>query len=347
MSVVAVTGVSGFIGQRLVARLEADPEVGRIVGLDAAEPYGGSPKLDFHRLDVRDARCAKALAGADVVVHLAFQHDPSKDADRMRSVNVDGTRNIVEASAAAGAAKFVTLSSATVYGAHPDNEFPLTEESPARPNADFAYAVHKLECERLVEAFRAQQHGIATIFRSAVAFGPSAENFVSRMMQAPRLLTVKGHAPPLQLVHEDDVAAAIAHAVTNDLDGVFNLAADGWLSADEIESLTGKKRVELPEAVAFSMAERLWRTGLVAAPPGELHYVMHPWVMDNAKLRATGWAPRFTNREALAEMHAAHRDWIALGRARVRKDSLAKGAAATLGAVGAMALVRRARRRPA
>ena len=347
MSVVAVTGASGYIGQRLRTRLEADPEVARIVGIDVAEPVAGSPKLDFHQIDVRDARCAKALAGVDVVIHLAFQHDPIRDEERMRSVNVDGTRNVLEAADAAGARKFVYLSSSTVYGAHADNDVPLTESSPLRPNADFAFAVHKLETERLVEAFRARPGAVATIFRSAVVFGPNTENFVSRMLEAPRLLAVRGYAPPLQLVHEEDVASALELAVRADLDGVFNLAADGWLSHDEVEGLTGKRRVELPEAVAFSMAERLWRTGLTAAPPGELHFVMHPWVADNAKLRAAGWEPRYTNREALAEELAAHRNWISVGRARVRKDSLAKGAAATLGAVGAMALVRRARRRGA
>jgi len=345
VSVVAVTGAGGYIAQRLLARLEADAEVTRVVGIDVAEPVAGSPKLDFHQLDVRDARLAKIFVGVDAVIHLAFQHDPIRDEARMRSINVEGTRNVFEAAATAGVRKVVYPSSATVYGAHSDNDFPLTESSALRPNLDFAYAMHKLETERIAEAFRADAPGaVVTVFRSAVVFGPNVENFVSRMMEAPRLLTVKGYSPPLQFVHEEDVASALAFAVRADLDGVYNLAADGWLAADEVSSLGGKKRVELPEAIAFSMAERLWRTGLSIAPPGELHYVMHPWVIQNAKLRAAGWVPKYSNKEALAETLAAHHDWVTVGRARVRKDSVAKGAAATLGAIGAMALVRRARR---
>jgi nucleoside-diphosphate-sugar epimerase len=346
VSVVAVTGAGGYIAQRLLARLEADAAITRVVGIDVAEPLAGTPKLDFHQLDVRDARLGKVLVGVDTVVHLAFQHDPIRDEARMRSINVEGTRNVLEAAATTGVRKFVYPSSATVYGAHPDNDFPLTESSPPRPNADFAYAMHKLETEHLADAFRANASGaVVTVFRSAVVFGPNVENFVSRMMEAPRLLTVKGYAPPLQFVHEEDVAAALAFAVRTDIDGVFNLAADGWLPTDEVASLSGKKRVELPEAVAFSMAERLWRTGLAVAPPGELHYVMHPWVIRNTKLRDAGWEPRYSNRDALAETLAAHRRWVTVGRARVRKDSVAKGTAATLGAIGAMALVRRARRK--
>lgn len=345
MSVVAITGVAGNLGRLLLGYLEADSSIERIVGIDVTEPVRRPANLEFHHLDVRDAHLAKALDGVDAVVHLAFQHDPIRDEAQMRSINVDGTRTLLDAAGAAGVRKIVYPSSATVYGAHPDNEVPLTESSPLRANPDFPYAVHKLETERLIEAFRRDHPGVVvTVLRSAIVFGPSVENFVSRMMEAPRLTTVKGHEPPLQLVHEEDLARALAFAVSEDLDGVYNLGADGWMSAAEVAELTGKKRVELPEAIAFSMAELLWRTGLTAAPPGELHYVMHPFVMDTSVLRAAGFEPKHTNREALVEGLEAHRNWITLGRARVRKDSLAKGAAATLGALGAMALVRRSRR---
>ncbi|HJT37961.1 MAG TPA: SDR family oxidoreductase [Actinomycetota bacterium] len=346
MSVIAVTGVAGYLGRRVLELLESDDDVQRVVGADSEEPIAGSPKLEFHLLDVRDARLGKIFVGVDCVVHLAFQHDPIRDEERMRSVNVEGTANVLEAAAATGVRKVIYPSSATVYGAHADNDFPLTETSPLRANLDFAFAAHKLETERLLERFKTEHPDIVvTVFRTATVFGPNVENFVSRLMEAPRITTVRGYEPPLQLVHEDDVASAIVLAVSKDLDGVYNLAADGWLSSDEVVALSGKKRVELPEAVAFSMAERLWKTGLTTAPPGELHYVMHPWVVDASKLRAAGWAPRHTNREALLETLESHRNWISVGRARVRKDSLAKGAAATLGAVGAMALVRRARKR--
>ena len=345
--VVAVTGVSGYLGRRLVRLLDDDPTVERIVGLDIAEPDVGSPKLEFHQIDVRDARVVKVLPGVDVVVHLAWQLDPIREQERTRATNVDGTRNVVEAAGATGVRKLVHASSATVYGANPDNDFPLTEASPLRANPEFAQAWHKLQAERMIEAFH-EDHPevVVTVLRPAIVFGPNVQNFISRMLEAPRITTVKGYEPPLQLVHEEDVATAIHLAVSRDLPGAYNVAADGWLTGDEVLEIAGKKRVELPEAVAFSLAERLWKLGIAEAPPGELHFVMHPWVVDNAKLRATGWAPRNGNRETLAEAIEAHRPWIAVGRARMRKDDLAKSAAATLGVVGAMALVRRRRKKP-
>lgn len=344
--VVAVTGVSGYLGRRLLALLDVHPGVDRVIGIDVAEPLAGSPKLEFHQIDVRDARLVKVLPGVDVVVHLAFQVDPIRDEERIRAVNVDGTRNLLEAAGATGVRKLVHASSATVYGAHPDNDFPLTELSQLRANPDFSYAWHKLEAERMIEAFQ-EDHPevVVTVLRPAIVFGPSVQNFISRMLEAPRMTTVKGYEPPLQLVHEEDVATALHLVVLEDLPGAYNVAADGWLTGDEVLAITGKKRVELPEAVAFSLAERLWKIGVSQAPPGELHFVMHPWVVDNAKLKAAGWTPRHGNRDALLEAVEAHRPWIAVGRARMRKDDLARGAAATLGVVGAMALVRRSRKK--
>lgn len=344
MRIVAVTGISGYLGQRLLALLDADPAVERIVGVDLAEPHLVSPKLEFHQADIRDPRLGKVLSDAEVVVHLAFVLNPIRDEDKMRAINVEGTANLLAASVEAR--KLVYASSASVYGAYADNDFPLLETSPLRANPDFSYAAHKLATEQLVTGFATANPGtVVTVFRPAIVFGPNVENFISRLFEAPRVMTVKGYAPPLQVVHESDVADALHLAVSTDLPGAYNVAADGWLEPEEVIEATGKKRIELPEAVAFSIAERAWRLGLTESPPGELAFVMHPWVVDNAKLKAAGWKPRYTNREALLETISSHRQWVSLGRARARKSDLAKGAAATLGLIATMAAARRARRR--
>jgi len=343
--VVAVTGIAGCLGSRLMRLLDDDPTVVRVVGIDVAEPDPGSPKLEYHQMDVRDARLAKLLPDVDALVHCAFVSEP-RDEAAMRVMNVDGTRNVLDAVASAGIRRFVFCSSASVYGAHPDNDFPLTESSPLRANPEYAPAWHLLECERTIEAF-AESHAetVATVLRPAIVFGPTSRNFMTRMLESPRLTSVKGFDPPLQFVHEDDVAAGLRLAVLDDLPGAYNVAPDGWLSADEVVAASGKRRVELAEAVAFSLAERLWRARVSDGPPAELRYLMHPWVLDNAKLKKAGWRPRFSNQEALAVTLEANKPWVALGRARMRKDDLAKGAAATIGVVGAMALVRRAKRK--
>lgn len=346
LSSIAITGISGYLGQRLFGVLDADPAIARIVGIDRDDPPSVSPKLEFHRVDIRDPDLAKALPGVDVLVHLAYALDPMRDEALMRDINVGGTKNVLDSAGSVGAPRLVYVSSGMVYGAHPDNEIPLNERSPLRANDDFAYAAHKLESEVLVAAFVSANPGtMVTVFRPATVFGPNVENFRSRALEAPRVLTVRGYEPPMQLVHEEDVTSALAVAVRQPMPGVYNVAADGYLTASEVGAIAGKRRLELPEAVAFSLAERLWRAGISESPPGELHFLMHPWVMANDRLKSCGWEPKHSNRDTLAEALAAHRDWVTVGRARVRKDDLARGAAATLGAVGALALMRRGRRR--
>ncbi|MFP5309831.1 MAG: NAD-dependent epimerase/dehydratase family protein [Actinomycetes bacterium] len=343
---VAITGVGGLIGRRLVAALAEEPAIERVLGLDLHVPEGlTAPGLELEAADVRDPGIVERFTGVDVVVHLAFQLDPLRDEQAMWDVNVGGTRNVAEAAAAAGVRRLVYVSSAVVYGAHPDNDVPLDEDAPLRANPDFSYAEHKLEVERWLWPWAEQHPEIAlTVLRPSIVAGPGVQNFISRQMEMPRMTMVKGHRPPMQFAHVDDVAAALAHATVNDLDGAYNVSSEGWLSFDEIVAISGRKVAEVGEEVAFALADRLWRAGLGEAPAGMVHYLMHPWVVSVDRLVATGWKPRHSNRDALAGLVAEHRDWLAFGGARVRRSTV-RAATAGVVAVGGLAGITAALRR--
>ncbi|MDQ3983475.1 MAG: NAD-dependent epimerase/dehydratase family protein, partial [Actinomycetota bacterium] len=284
------------------------------------------------------------------LIHLAFVMDPIHDEDLMRDVNVNGSQNVFKSAGRAGVPRLVYTSSATVYGAHPDNDVPLTEESPLRANLDFSYAAHKLEVEYVMREFEHEFPDAHVVtFRPAIVFGEHADNAWSHFLELPILLGVSGHSPPVQLVHEDDVARALQWAVTTGERGVFNLAAEGWLEVDEALAMAGRRRRLLPEPVAFAVAEKLWAAGLSEAPAGYLHYAMHPWVVSTAKLAAAGFRCERDNAETLRETVAATRPHLRIGRSRVRRGDLLRGAAAGLGVAGAagIALALRSRRRSA
>lgn len=351
-STIAITGAGGVIGRRLVAALAAADGVDRVVALDVEAPAGldaGDVDLVVRRVDVRDrAELAAAFAGADVVVHLAAQLDPLRDEARMRSINVEGTRNVVEVAHAQGVRHLVHVSSASVYGAHADNPLPLDEDRPLRPNRPFSYAEQKAEADAWVTDWAAAHPDTAvTVLRPAIVAGHGIENFVTRQLDALRLTVVGGHRPPLQFVHVDDVASAIVHVVTHRIAGVHNVSAEGWLSFDEVVAITGRRLLTVPEEVAFTLADRLWRAGLAEAPSGQVPYLMHPWVVSVDRLTATGWSPRHSNRDALAALFEEHADRLVLGPVTTTRGR-ARGVAAGLGAVGVVAgalAVRRARRR--
>ena len=131
--------------------------------------------------------------------------------------------------------------------------------------------------------------------------------------------------------------------------GAFAVGSDGWLEPEQLEELTGLKRIELPAGLTFATAQRLYRAGITPAPVNDLHFVVYPWVVDCEALRAAGWHPSYDNAAAvgvLLDQRAGHH--AVAGRRLGRKDATitaAAGAGATVAVIGTAAIVRNARRR--
>lgn len=345
----AVTGASGYIAGRFIELLEQEPGVDRILGFDIREPSNlRTSKLIFDPVDVRDPALEARFAGVDVVVHLAFIMDPIRDESLMRDVNVNGTQNVLKCAGRAGVARVVYTSSGVAYGAHPDNDVPLTEGSPLRANLDFNYAAHKLEAEYVVKEFRDEFPGSKiAVFRPAIVFGEHCDSAWSHFLEMPVLFGVQGYEPPFQFVHEEDVARALAFSVTNELDGPYNLCPRDWLEYPEIVSILGKKRVALPEAAAFALADRMWTMNMGEAPAGMLHYVMYPWVMSPEKLETAGFKCEHSAFDALSEMIGKTKARLRFGRVGVRRSDLTRGGLAGAGLLAGALVVRGLRRRSA
>jgi UDP-glucose 4-epimerase len=346
--VVAVTGASGYLAGRLVRALCADDTIGRVVGFDVRPSNFDHPKFVFDQMDVRSTAIENRLHAVDILVHLAFIMDPIKDESLMRDVNVNGSQNVFRSAGNAGVAKIVYTSSALVYGAHPDNPVPLTEDSPLRSNLDFSYAAHKLEVEYVVREFRDEFPDVTfTVLRPSIVFGGHVDSAWSHLLEIPLVIGVKGHSPSFQFVHEDDVAAALLFAVGNDLNGPFNLAPSDWMAGEEILAAAGRRRLDLPEAAAFSVVKRLWDLGLSDAPAGMMHYAMHPWLVSPDKLAAAGFVCSHTTTEALDDLLEKIAGYTRIGTKRVRTGGMVRGAAAGAGVLGATLVWRAARRRRA
>jgi nucleoside-diphosphate-sugar epimerase len=338
---IAVTGASGLVGQRFLPLLVAHPAVTRVVALDVREPGWRSRNLEFQRVDIAGTELKPLLEGIDTVVHLAGVVDPILDTTLMTRVNVEGTRRVLGAAAAVGARRVVRISSATVYGAWPNNPVPLTEDAALRPNPDFSPAVQGAEVERLIAEWRDDHPGVTvTTLRSAPVVGPGAERLPARIILGRPPIRVRGAALLAQVVHVDDLAAALALAATTELPGVYNVAADGWLEPDALRVLLPRAVVPAVPGEALERAlRRTWVLGVGDIPPGVVPYLVHPWVIANDKLKAAGWEPTRTNEEAISEA------LFALPPRRGRSGMIAAAVVAAFAGLFALFRRRRGRRR--
>lgn len=342
MHSIAVTGAAGLVGRHLLPVLAAHPDVERVLGLDVREPERRPRNVDFARVDIAGTELKPLLDGIDVVVHLAGVVDPVPDVALMARVNVEGTRRVLEAASSVGARRIVRISSATVYGAWPNNPVPLTEDAALRPNPHFSPAVQGAEVERLIAEWRADHPDVTvTTLRSAPVVGPGAERLPARILLGRPPLRVRGAAMPVQVVHVDDLAAALALVATRDLPGVFNAAADGWLDAAEARALIPRSSAPaLPAEAMERMLARTWDLGVGDVPAGVVPYLTHPWVIANDKLKGVGWTPAHGNADAIREAVAAFPP-------RDARPAMAAGVGALVLASGSVVLVRRRRRRRA
>jgi nucleoside-diphosphate-sugar epimerase len=340
VTTVAISGASGLVGVRPAAELASRDDGDRVVGLDFRDPPRRS-RFEFHRVDIASADLKLILEDADVIVHLASVVDPIPDEAFMQRVNVAGTHRVLEA--AGGARQVIRVSPTSVYGAWANNPVPLTEAAPLRPNPGFSPAVHAGEVERALAQWSGDHPGVSvTTLRAAPVVGPGADTLTSRLLLARPPLRVRDAAPPVQALHVDDLVNALVFTITESLTGTYNVAPDGWLSAEEAMALVGRTAVPpLPAEVLERALTRTWTSGVGEIPPGIVPYLTHPWVVANDRLRSTGWVPEHSNEEAIVEgleaLDTRSHSKLAL--------ALALGGAAVAAGAAAGAILRRRSRR--
>ena len=343
--VVAVTGAAHDLGLALTARLAASDRFSRVIAID--DHRGELTGVVWRMVDVRDPILAGRLSGIDVIVHTDLDLAPDSDPKARRAYNVRGAQTVLTAAAAGGVGRIVLITSAMVYGAHPDNPVPLAETAPLDADPDGSVVGDLMEIEQLAERSPRSYPGMAvTVVRPAALVGEGIDTLITRHFEAPRLLAVKGTEPRWQFCHVDDLMSAIEMAAAGLVTGSFAVGCDGWLDQDEVEELSGLRRIELPAGVTFATAQRLHRAGITPAPVADLRYVVYPWVVDCQALRQAGWRPSVTNAEALAVLleQRAGRHAVA-GRRLARKDATITAAGATVAVIGTAAIVRQVRKR--
>lgn len=323
---IAITGASGNAGTALLRRLKqaAEDEPGglELVGISrrmpdiSQDPYRG---VEWHTLDVgvtaSQGSLRAALAGADAVVHLAWQIQPNRDLALLHRTNVAGTENVLAAARDAGVRHVVCASSVGAYSRGPKDRR-VDEGWPAQGMEGSHYSRDKADQEAVLDRFAAENPSITVArLRPGLIFQADAGSEIGRYflgMVHPRLVPRRPALPILpipnefvfQAVHADDVADAYWRVVRNKASGPFNVAAEPVVTPQNLARLFSARRV-LPVPVRFlhALVGWTWRLRLQQTDSGWVDMAAGAPVMDTARARTElGWEPRISSLDAIQEV---------------------------------------------
>jgi UDP-glucose 4-epimerase len=309
---VIVTGATGNVGTSLLPALAADSRVEEIVGIARRLPRWSNPRTRWMQADVATDPLEPLFRGADVVVHLAWLIQPSRDARTLRAVNVDGSRRVFEAARAAGVPRLVHASSIGAYSRGPKDQ-PVDESWPTGGTASSFYSRHKSETERILDGFvddlRVVRLRPALIFKREAA-AEIRRYFIGPLLPSPlvrrSLIPVVPDHPRLilQAVHSRDVGEAYRLAALEEhAEGPYNVAADPVLDPDALARLLGARKVPVRAGLLRVLAAVTWRARLQPTPEGWLDMGLDVPVMATTRIREQlGWEPKRTAGEALLEL---------------------------------------------
>ncbi|MEE6282209.1 NAD-dependent epimerase/dehydratase family protein [Georgenia sp. MJ170] len=331
---VAVVGASGNAGTALLHVLRDEEQVTDIVGIARRLPDATAAPYDAARWEQIDLavpavgdlgddhvidRLAVVIAGADVVVHLAWLIQPNRQRDLLRRANVDGTRRVIEACRRAGVGHLVVASSVGSYSAVDDDE-PRDESWSTHGVPTSHYAVDKAAQERLLDDAEASGLAVARV-RPALIFDAEAGAEIVRLFlgaAVPPALLRPGTLPLLplpsglrfQVVHGSDLADAYRRVIVQRATGAFNIATEPLMRGDDVAAVLGRGRfVPVPAAALRPLLSLAWQAHAVAADPGWLDMAMSVPVMDTTRAqRELGWQPQHEATDTLRELLVAMAD---------------------------------------
>ena len=283
------------------------------------------------------------IGDSEVIVWLA-----SADADARARRRQSATDGVTSALAEAERARHLVLvSSAMVYGAWANNPVPITEEAVLRPDVEFVYARQLGAVEQLADEWRLAVPGrTVTVLRPVVGMAADSTVGLAAALAAGMGQRVGEDDPPAQFLHLDDLASAVVLSAEQRLDGVYNVAPDGWVAGERVRALAGAvPRLKLPDRMTEVIGNLRWRFQRGPIPPGLRSYTRWPWLVANDRLKAEGWAPTVTNEQAYVEGTEA-KWWTMVSPKRRQEIALGGLSALLVGiGIGVWRGVRRAQRR--
>jgi UDP-glucose 4-epimerase len=314
-----ITGASGAIGLQVIKRMFKDDFANIEVVASDVRPlprFLTHPKLTFMKLDIRSEEAKKTVSEGNFygIIHLASIVSPGKNSNREFEYSVDvlGTKNILEAAATGGVKQIIVTSSGAAYGYHKDLPEWITEDEPVKGNEVFAYSWHKKCVEDMLEDYRKKVPDLKQlIIRPGTILGDMMKNQITDLFEKPVVIGVSGSDSPFVFIWDQDVAEIIYQGMLKGKTGIFNLAGDGKVTNIELAKILNKPLVKIPARVLRGALGLLKKFNLTQYGPDQIDFLKYRPVLDNNKLKTVfGYTPIYTSKEVLQRYLNPQRNFL-------------------------------------
>lgn len=303
-----ITGAAGAIGLQVIKRLLKDDFKNIEVVASDVRPlprFITHKNLSFLKLDIRTPEAAQLIAEGKFtgIIHLASIVSPGKHSNREFEYSVDvlGTKNILEAAVCGNVKQIIVTSSGAAYGYHKNLPEWIPEDEPVVGNQVFAYSWHKKLVEDMLAEYRDTHPELKQlILRPGTILGDMMKNQITDLFEKPAVIGIQGSDSPFIFIWDQDVANIIYQGMLEQKTGIFNLAGDGKVTNRELASILKKPLVKIPATVLGGVLSVLKKLNLTQYGPDQIDFLRYRPVLDNKKLKTVfGYRPTYTSKEVL------------------------------------------------
>jgi UDP-glucose 4-epimerase len=297
---VAITGVSSRWGAELARRLERDPTVSYIAGIDSRPPPPELVATEFIEADLRSSALSRLLPSTEVdtVVHcgILWYPEPGRPPRVLHEINVIGTLQLLAACERTETLRTVVVrGSAAIYGCEGAGPAFFTEDLARAAPLRSRFQRDISELEEYFDNFARRHPELrCCMLRFQPEVGAGLPSPLVRYLTLPVVPVQLGFDPRMQFLDAEDGIGALAAAVAKPVHGPVNVAPDGSISLSRALRLLRRPTVPVPvsafDAFMRRFGERLGAGGLAGDGVRLLRYGRG---VDNERLkRELGFVPR-------------------------------------------------------
>ena len=312
---ILIAGIGSHWGTELALRLEREPGVEQVLGIDTTPPLAELERTEFLEADIRSPLLARLLpsTGADTLVHtgILWYPEPGKPQRALHDINVIGTLQLLAACERTPSLQRVVLrGSAAIYGCEPTGPSFFTESMASDYPLRTRFQRDIGELEGYFANFARRHSGLTCcMLRYQPEIGPGLDAPLSRYLSLPVVPTQLGFDPRLQLLHADDATGALLAATLNPIRGAVNVAPSGSISLSRALRLIDRPQLPIPHPLFGPAMARLGdRLGAGSLYGDAVRLLRYGRGVDNDRLRTElGYEPRFDAVAAVRDFAAADR----------------------------------------